>query len=473
MNESPSRDEHPGTSDPSTGHDADSSVDTLTGLTSRVGLEAWLKAFEAHAQTPPDDRSLSLIAVAISRFGSVNVSMGPALGDRIIIALSKRLRKIFRNAELIARTHGDHFCLLFRDGVNVEEQIELLEDFAQRPLAVGGEVIVMSVQMGIASIGASVNSAVELLHAGEVALHRAKSSRLRRCVYDSEMDVEARAAHRLENDLRVSLVTRHFELHRALNNDEFLVFYQPIIDAGRCTVHALEALIRWKHPTRGFLAPAHFIPMAEQIRVIDVLGIWIMRRACLDAMSLPPGRDGTRPGVSVNVSPSQFLEPQILIEGVRQALKESGLAPQMLKLEITESAALGADKLGSLGMLRSLGCQIALDDFGTGYSSLTQLNEMPLDYLKLDRSFVSALAGADAAADQRCDRMTRAVLSIAEVLELTPIIEGVETAQQRDRLLRLGANLMQGYFFAKPAPLAQTSQFIADFESTAPKTHHA
>jgi diguanylate cyclase (GGDEF)-like protein len=436
-------------------------TDPLTGLANRLGVEALLQGLAVDR----DSGAVSLLSMELSRFGNVNDSMGAELGNKIISTVAKRLQKIFPDVALIARTHGDHFCLVFTGDVDIHEQIDLLNDFTQRPLAMRGEVIVMSVRVGIAVLGPLVESPTELLHAAEVALHRAKRDQVKRCFYHRNLENEAKAAHRLENDLRVSLVTNHVELHKAINNNEFRILYQPIVDLRSHQVHAMEALIRWHHPKRGMISPADFIPMAEQIQVMDVLGNWIMRRACMDALTFPENADGSRPGVSVNVSATQFTEPGILVATVKQALSESGIEPSQVKLEITESAAFGLDKLSIIETLRELGCKVALDDFGTGYSSLTQLNVIPLDYIKLDRSFIIAMGGDNALEDHRSDRITRAVLTIAQTFGLESIVEGVETTLQSERLQSYGANLMQGYLFAKPLHLEDACAFIRQYNS--------
>lgn len=435
-------------------------IDPLTGMSNRKGVESFLGDWQVDSH-----QGLTVLTMELSRFGKVNDSMGSDLGDKIISTVAKRLQKIFAHATWLARTHGDHFCLVFAGDVNIHEQIDLLHDFTQRPLAMRGEVIVMSVRVGVAELGPLVESPSFLLHAAEVALHRAKRDQIKRCFFTRNLEAEAKASHRLENDLRVSLVTNHVELHKAISNDEFRLLYQPIVDVSTHQVHALEALIRWHHPKRGLISPADFIPMAEQIQVMDVLGNWIMRRACLDALSFPTNADGKRPGVSVNVSATQFTEADILVATVKQALEESGIEPSSLKVEITESAAFGKDKLAIIGTLRDLGCKIALDDFGTGYSSLTQLNLIPLDYIKLDRSFIIALGSEDALEDERSDRITRAVLNIAQTFGLESIVEGVETPLQLERLQSYGAKFIQGYLFAKPLHLEAACDFIRQYNN--------
>lgn len=439
-------------------------VDPLTGLANRVGLEhalAQRDLLHPLAADAAPGSPLSLMTLEISRFGSVNDSMGAELGNKVIVTVAKRLTKLFGHAALIARTHGDHLCLVFEGPLDLGEQVDLIRDFTQRPLALRGEVIVVSVRIGWAVLGEGVDRPSRLLHAAEVALHRAKRLGLKQAAYHADFEADARARHQLENDLRVSLVTHHAELHRAIVNDEFRLSYQPIVDVSRRRVHALEALIRWHHPKRGVIPPHQFIPMAEQIQIMDVLGSWILRRACLDAMAFPANPDGSRPGVSINVSPSQFIESAVLVQAVEQALQESGIDPRRVSLEITESMAIGEEQRGVVNRLRALGCKVALDDFGTGYASLAQLNHLPLDVIKLDRSLIEHLGGENPVEDRRSDRMTRAVVSIAATFDLIPVIEGVESERQASRLAVLGAHLQQGYFFAKPLTLHEACDYVS------------
>jgi len=409
---------------------------------------------------------LSVVTVELARFGSVNDSTGAEIGNKIISTVAKRLKKIFTNVALIARTHGDHFCLVLNGDEDLNEQIEMLNDFTQRPLAIRGEIIVLSIRVGVAVLGPAVALPTKLLHAAEVALHRAKRDKIKRCFFYRDLESEAKASHRLENDLRVSLVNNHAELHKAINNNEFYILYQPIVNIATRQVHSMEALIRWNHPQRGIISPAQFIPMAEQIQVMDVLGNWVLRLACKDAVSFPKNADGSQPGISINVSATQFMNPGILLASVNKAMHDSGIDPGLVKLEMTESTALSIDKIFLLNSLKSLGCQIALDDFGTGFSSLTQLNALPLDYLKLDRGFISAIGGDDPIEDQRSERMTRAIIAIANLFDLQPIVEGVESRLQCDRLAKNGARLMQGYFFAKPLALEGACNFVKQYSHT-------
>lgn len=434
--------------------------DPLTGLLNRMGLDAALQEQDALGK-----RNLTLLSVQISRFGSINSSMGGAVADKIIVMTAKRLQKTFKNALHIARTHGDHFCLLFEKLDSVEDTIERLDDFTRRPFAVKGEVIVLSVRIGVAQIGDSLSVAALLLNGSEIALYAAKKNPSRASFYVPEMELQAQQSQRLENDLRVSLVSHHAELHRALANDEFQIHYQPIIDCGSGQIHAFEALMRWLHPEKGFISPSTFIPMAEQIQVMDVLGSWILQRAMADAASWPRRADGTGIGVSINISPSQFIEPAILLNVVAQALAHSQLDPAsaLVKLEVTESGAFVETMSDTLQKLKEMGCKIALDDFGTGYSSLTQLHQLPLDYLKLDRSFIQDLDAEVPEKARRSHKLAQGICAIADTFEIATVVESVETQGQLDAVRLMGARFIQGYFYSKPLPADEIPGYITNF----------
>lgn len=429
-------------------------LDCLTGLLSRI-------SFYDRLGTTPTAPGDAVIAVEISRFGNVNSSMGSELGDRVILTISRRLTKTFPNASALGRTNGDHFVLYFEQLDETQDVVARLMDFAQRPILIDGQIIVLSVRVGVVcGQDMAGQTRGRLLHAAETALHFAKNNQMKACYYSSSLETEARQAHRLENDLRVSLVTNASDLHRAISNAEFELLYQPVVSIWSGNVHAFEALLRWNHPTKGTVSPALFIPMAEQISVMDVLGTWVIRKACADAMTWPVNPDGTSPMVSINVSPTQFLEPDVLIRAVRKAIDETGIDPARIKLEITESAAFSDRMNETLMKLRSLGCKIALDDFGTGYSSLTQLHRLPLDYLKIDRSFIKNLCSDDPKEDKRCEKLTQGILMLADILSLVPIVEGIETPAQLERIRQLGANLVQGYVYSRPLALSALASFM-------------
>ena len=432
-------------------------TDPLTGLHSRSGMIDFLDRYDG-------SDSIQIYSVQLSRFGSVNNSVGYVLADKIITLTGNRLKKIFADAIMIGRTHGDHFALVFNGSADMDSIISQLYDFTQRPFAVGGEVIVLGVKVGIAVLGeASLNDSRSLLHASEVALSQCKRDGSKVTHFTQDLLKDAKQIHELENELRLSLANSHVALHQALHENEFELYYQPIINCKNNTIDAFEALIRWNHPTKGMISPIQFIPMAEQIKVMDVLGGWILKRAMLDASSWPLNASGERIGVSINLSPTQFIEEKILLDSVSTAIEVSGMEPQRVKLEITESTTFADNMISVVESLQNLGCKIALDDFGTGYSSLTQLNRIPLDYLKLDRSFIKDLDINDEAKRRLCERMSSAVMSLVDTFELIPIVEGVETAEQLAVVKGLGAELIQGYYYSKPLRFDEVKAFIESY----------
>lgn len=436
-------------------------IDTLTGLLNRIGAEKYL----ALCADAIGIEGLSVVSVAISRFGSLNDSIGSSLGDKIIAMTAKRLVKTFPEASIIARMHGDHFALVFETTLDLDAIIVKLLDFAQRPFAVRGEVIVLSVRIGAADHRCGAQDSIALLHAAEVALHRAKVQRNKVSYYNASMVDQARASHRLENDMRVSLVNNSAALHSAIANDEFFLCYQPIVSSRTGEVHAFEALMRWQHPIQGLISPAVFIPLAEEIGVMDIIGSWVLRRACIDASLWPCTNQKIGPSVSVNVSPTQMNDWQMFRSIVDDALTASGLHPSRLKLEVTETMATGSELAEGLDTLRTLGCMIALDDFGTGYSSLTQLHALPLDYLKIDQSFVRGWGAESGSEQDRMGRLLKSILALSELLGITPIVEGVETAEQSRQISAWGGNLIQGYFYAQPMLAGEVSDYLNQMNS--------
>jgi len=429
-------------------------VDVLTGLMTRVDFRELLK----HAERRPEQ---VVMAIEISRFGKLNSGMGTDLGDKVISTVARRLVKVFLNVTAIGRTNGDHFVLYFENRTNVEEEVARLRDFVQRPIILSGEVVVLGVRVGVArGTDIDIGNSSNLLHAAESALHRCKNSNLKVTYFNQTFESKAKSEHRLENDLRVALTTNASELHKAISNSEFELVYQPIVNVWHSTVHSFEALLRWNHPLHGELSPEFFIPIAEDISIMDILGSWVIRKACFDAVKWPRNSSGSLPSVSINVSSTQFVEPAILINTVRKAIEESAIEPSRIHLEITESSAFSDRMKETLVALRSLGCMIALDDFGTGYSSLTQLHMLPLDYVKIDRSFIKDLCSNNPTEHKRCEKLTLGILTLCDILSLVTVIEGVETDAQMNRLRQLGANLIQGNFYSKPMKIEAVADFI-------------
>ena len=435
--------------------------DELTGFLTRHSLQSAL-------QQLADDNGafkLTVFAVEVSRFGVVNSSVGPGIADKVIATVAKRLRKMFPTAFAIARLHGDHFGVVFNHDNSLSENLDHLLDFSQRPIAIRGEAIVLSVRVGIADTQVEFETPYDLVNAAEIALLHSKKTMTKVSHFEKNMINDARTLHQLENDLRISLVTKAPELHKAISNSEFELFYQPIVDTKTGTIHAFEALLRWNHPKRGMVSPAVFIPLAEQIHVMSVLGNWIIRRACADAVSWGKSNvENIPPSVSINVSPIQFLEFDLLYSTLNAAIAETGISPQKIKIEITESANFSTSMRDNLRKIKNLGCQVALDDFGTGYSSIAQLVQLPLDYVKIDRSLVQELEDKASPDPARATKLARSVLNLAASLEVNSIVEGIETPYGLNQVNLLGAELIQGYVFSKPIPASEVEAFICNFK---------
>ena len=233
-----------------------------------------------------NEQIVQVIVLEISRFGQISDSVGNVLADRILAMAAKRLSAVFTNALCIYRTHGDHFCLAFSGCVDLPAEIERLQDFAQRPFAISGNVIVLSVRIGFATAEVKKQPFSDTMHAAEAALHYANNNALKVCRFEPYMLENAKKSHQVANDLRCSLVTNAQELFNAIASEEFYLVYQPIISRKQNKVTGFEALLRWKHPLRGLIMPNEFIHIAEEIGVMDVLGAWVLRKACLDIVKL-------------------------------------------------------------------------------------------------------------------------------------------------------------------------------------------
>jgi len=424
----------------------DSQIDKVTNLPNRTfGCQLVEQILAKNTLS-----AVYVIILEISKFGQISDSVGNTSADKILAKIAQRLSSVFNNALCLYRTHGDHFCLVFDGNIDLPDQVSRLKDFAERPFAINGNIIVLSVRMGINSSEVKQGAFIETMHNAEVALHYANNNALKVSTFEPFMLEIAKKSHQVANDLRCSLTTNSHELYNALNSDEFYLAYQPIISKKQNKVVGFEALIRWNHPVRGAIAPNQFIHIAEEIGVMDVLGAWVLRKACLDIANLHKTSQIADIMVNINVSPIQFLTPNLLVNSLQEAIKESGISPQLIQIEITESSEFIESMASTLQKIKALGCQIAIDDFGTGYSSIVKLTTLPLDLLKVDRSFVFQLDSPDPAKSQQALMIARGVYGLADALDLNVITEGVETNEQLAIVTKLGADLIQGFYFAKP-----------------------
>ena len=431
--------------------------DALTGLPNRGLL--FDRLVHALASARRRTTSLAVLFIDLDNFRLVNESRGHEAGDELLVEVARRLSDVIRRsdtmarmrAETVVRFGGDEFVIVCED-VEDEDQAraiaERIEGTLADAFALAGEELAITASVGIAMATGSTSPDAAISQA-EAAMYQAKErGRARHEVFDA-----AAAAQAFDRPQRES------ELSRAIEHDELRLFFQPIVSVADGGLVGAEALVRWEHPERGLLAPAQFLPLAEESGLIVPLGLWVLREACTQAARWQAHRpDGLALRIAVNVSAHQLAAGDLDLL-VTDALTGAHLDPSRLVLEITESVFVQDSALlvQQLEALRALGVGVSLDDFGSGYSSLSYLRRLPFDTVKLDRAFISGLA--EAAADRQ---IVAAIVQMACALAITVVAEGVETAEQWACVRELGCHLAQGYHFARPMPGAQMSALVAD-----------
>ena len=424
--------------------------DALTGLPNRTLLLDRLEHALQRGQADHPSR-VALLFCDIDRFKVINDSLGHTVGDELLVALARRLRSALAPGDTIARLGGDELVVLIEDVVDDRRPVQTAEALAEAvrtPFALAsGHEVDLTLSIGLA-IADAERSADAWLRDADAAMYRAKElGRNRLVLFDTEMREAAMARLEVEHDLR-----------RAVERDQLELHYQPVVDLRAGRIVGAEALVRWRHPTRGLLSPDEFIAIAEEVGTIGELGHHVLDAAMGAIASIVgPGAD-ERFQLGINVSARQLTAGD-LAEAVRDCLARHRWPAASLLLEITESALVGpaTDALAQLTDLRALGLQLAIDDFGTGWSSLERLGRLPVDQVKIDRTFVGALDEPD----DRMGRMVDAVLGIAEALDHRTCAEGVETQAQLDALRRKRCDYAQGYLFARPMPLEEFASLYA------------
>ncbi|MCP5482539.1 MAG: EAL domain-containing protein [Spirochaetales bacterium] len=411
--------------------------DDLTGLPNQTLFRDTL----AHRMGDGGPAAFAVTLLSLDRFEIMNQSLGQGHGERVLSAAADRLRNAVARADSVARWGEFRFAVLLRevkDPLAALDRTEAIIRNLERPYIIGGRELYLTVSSGIyvGHPGAG-DQLTEALRGAEAALLQAEAGgRSRTVIYEERMRESFRSRMEMESDLR-----------RAIEENEFEIFFQPILHVATKRVQRLECLIRWKHALRGWVAPTDFVPLAEETELIHPLGDWIIRRACEGLARLrAAGQPELR--AAINLSPLQFARRD-LSQTLRMALESSGLKPDAIELEITESTLMGqgAEMLERMRELKSAGLTIAIDDFGTGYSSLAYLSRFPVDCLKIDRSFVGAMADAG-----RNAAIVRAIVALAHSLELEVVAEGVETRAQLDLLTELNCDYVQGFLIGKPCP---------------------
>ena len=418
--------------------------DPLTGLPNRALLLDRMEHALKRGERRDGAGKVAVLFTDLDNFKYVNDSLGHKAGDNLLVEVAKRISSCLRPEDTVARLGGDEFVVLLEEITNVAEATAVAERISREleaPFALDDQEVFVTTSTGIVLGGPG--EAEDLLRDADVAMYRSKEAgKDRHEVYEAGM--RARASERLvlEGDLRRT-VDR--------GGEEFVVRYQPEVDVKTGRTVGVEALVRWRHPERGLVAPGEFVPLAEDTGLIVPIGRRVLEEACRQARALRDGRAGSSqprpPTMYVNLSARQFREPG-LVEEIYGILQATGVEPGGLALEITESVVMNdaAAAVMALSGLKALGVELAIDDFGTGYSSMSYLKRFPVDYLKIDRSFVAGL-GAGTGDDEV---IAAGMVSLAHALGLRVVAEGVETEGQLARLREMGCDVAQGFYFSKP-----------------------
>jgi diguanylate cyclase (GGDEF)-like protein len=423
--------------------------DALTGLPNRALFMDRL----AHAMKIAKRRKDYIYAVLfldLDRFKVVNDSLGHIIGDQLLISFGRRLAASLRPHDTIARLGGDEFAILLEDINGLSNAAYIAERIGAEmaaPFSVGGHEVFVTGSIGIAIGAVEYEQPEQILRDADTAMYKAKSSgRGKVAVFEQGMHTHAVERLRLETDLR-----------RAIERDEFVVFYQPIMSLKTNAVSGYEALVRWQHPERGLLNPGDFVQMAEETGMIVFIDRIVLREACRQMQEWLMQFPGIGLAfMSVNMSNKQLAQPD-LVEHVARTLRETGLDPAALKLEITENVIIEnpEETAAMLSRLKGLGVRLYIDDFGTGYSSLSYLHRLPIDGLKIDRSFIKRMG--DHGENQQ---IVKTILLLARDMNIEVIAEGLETARQLEQVRALQCDYVQGYLFSKPVGSSQARAFL-------------
>jgi diguanylate cyclase (GGDEF)-like protein/PAS domain S-box-containing protein len=420
--------------------------DGLTGLPNRMLLADRLRLAIVRMNRT-GIHQFAVLFLDVDRFKIVNDSLGHAFGDQLLVEMSRRLERCVRKMDTVARLGGDEFAVLLDGVAGPHEAIQTAERILEsmsRPCELGDHEVVSSASIGIAFSQTGYETPEDMLRDADTAMYRAKSNgKARYEVFDVKMHAHAVEALTLERELR-----------HAINQGDIQVYYQPIVSLADNRLAGFEALARWHHPTRGYVSPADFIPIAEETGMIVTLGLYVLRTACQQLRQWQ-AHDPTL-GISVNVSGRQFADSGF-VDRARRILEDSEVAPSSLRLEVTESVIMDKAEIAAdaLKALKSLGVQLAIDDFGTGYSSLSYLHKFPFDILKIDQSFVSRMC-----LDQVSKGIAETILILARKLNKRAVAEGIEDEEQLAELRKLGCDFGQGYYFSRPVPAAEAEKLI-------------
>jgi diguanylate cyclase (GGDEF)-like protein len=430
--------------------------DTLTDLPNRALFLEHLR--RAMARSPLHKKSFAVLFLDFDGFKLINDSLGHAEGDNLLKMIARRLESLLRGDDIVARLGGDEFTILLNELTLPEDVLTVVERINRlfsEPFRIGGRDVFISASVGIAMRDQKYECPEEMLRDADIAMYRAKSAgKARHEIFNQDMREQVNQRLRIETELRM-----------ALERKQFAVFYQPIMHLTNNRIIGFEALIRWLHPERGLVFPNDFIPVAEDTGIIIQIGEWVLEESCRQIREwqtrFPDQADLT---ISVNLSCKQFIQHD-LARRVAAILRDTQLTPHHLRLEVTESHLMENSEMAITIMndLRELGVQLSIDDFGTGYSSLSYLQRLPINYLKIDRSFINVMN-----ANHENGEIVKAIVMLAKNLQMEVIAEGIETEDQAARLVNLDCTLGQGYLFSKPTDAAQAEAILRDTPAFTP-----
>jgi len=419
--------------------------DSLTDLPNRAFLLDWLD--DALSRTGERHTQVAVLFVDLDGFKAVNDSLGHDVGDALLVAVAGRLSTVVRDRDIVARLGGDEFVIACEGpegAVGVDAVANRLVRALAEPVVLGNREIFVRASIGVRISTGRQDSAFTLLRDADAAMYQAKSEGGGVALFDDRLRRENQAQLEIESDL-----------HRALERDEFRVFYQPTVTLEGGELVGVEALLRWERPGRGLVLPGEFIGVAEQSGLIVPIGLWVFEQACRQ-LAVWRAQGTQRLTMAVNLSPRQLRSPDF-VTTVSAILERTGADPSQVCLEVTESVLVddANGNISTLAALHDLGLRIAIDDFGTGYSSLAYLRDLPVDVVKIDRTFVSKLGSEEEAAV-----IVTSVVRLAEALHLETVAEGVETVEQRSALQALGCQLAQGFYWSKPVPARELAGWL-------------
>jgi len=424
--------------------------DALTGLPNRNYFIDTLKELLQESRDN-DESNFAVLFLDLKSFKTINDSLGHSLGDRLIKNVAKRLTSMIREDDMVARFSGDKFGLILTDLLSKEEATSFADRLARRlaePYTLDGRQVFTSAKVGIAYGNSKYPEAEEILRDADIAMYYAKDNEENYVIFDQNMHIRAVTRLQLETDLRF-----------AIERNEFELFYQPIVSLSDSSLKGFEALVRWRHPQRGLVPPNEFISISESTGLIIPMTVQILHSACNQVIKWQETYPNGNPlSVSVNLSGKHFGHPA-LVDQIRTVISETGIDPACLKLELTESAVMenAESAILMLKQIKETGVQISIDDFGTGYSSLSYLHRFPIDMLKVDRSFVSAMED-----NTENGEIVRTIVALAKALDLKVVAEGIESIHQFHQLRILGCEYGQGYLFSKPLQVNDIERLLKD-----------